>query len=558
MSLSVTEATLTIGSVLAGYRLERKLGEGGMGAVYLARNPDLPRYDAVKVLSGELSADPVFRARFIREADVAARLSHPNIVAVYGRGETEAGQLWIAMQFVDGTDADAALRAGDMSPQRAVRITGEVAAALDYAHAHHVVHRDIKPANFLVCRDGAEERVLLADFGIARALDDVGLTATGAVMSTVAYAAPEVLAGTHFDYRADLYSLGCSLFRLLTGKTPFWAEAGVSAVMLAHLEQPPPRVTDLAPQLPPALNDVIAIALAKDPAQRFHTAGDLAAAAAGALAGHAPTVRAAAGTAPWYPPGYAPQALPASARPKRRRRMLLALLGIGLLVAATVSVLSMTRAHPETAGKAAAAAPAPTVPMRNLPALLPTADALGAVLGTPVTIEPINNAIGADSESTDSQDCAGPWAAAQRAAYAGSGWQALALQSADQSQPAALPGGLPPAPVNSIIGVLSFPTAELASRFLDGQKPRWQDCAGRTITFTGQDNMRMPDRFDTFAVTGDNVLTISHQMPNLQYSCGRALTVRNNIAIDVAVCNSAKPTDAAVSLAEQIAAKVPY
>ena len=208
---------LTSGSVFAGYRIERQLGAGGMGAVYLARSRDLPRYDAVKVLSPELSRDPNFRARFLREAEVAAGLSHPNIVSIYSRGEYQ-GQLWISMQYVDGSDADTALRAGTMTPARAVFVVDEVAKALDYAHYHHVVHRDVKPANFLLSQEqGGPGRVLLGDFGIARALDDVGLTITGAIVATVAYAAPEVLANAQIDGRADLYSLGCTLFRLLTG-----------------------------------------------------------------------------------------------------------------------------------------------------------------------------------------------------------------------------------------------------------------------------------------------------------------------------------------------------
>ncbi len=187
------------GAVVAGYRIERVLGTGGMGAVYLAANPT-PRHDALKVLSTELSNDTDFRARFVREADVAASLQHPQIVSVYNRGETDDGQLWIAMQFVDGTDADDALRAGTMTPQRAVHIITEVAKALDFAHAHNVVHRDIKPANFLLSGPvGPDEQVLLGDFGIARALDDTGLTATGTVMATGAYAAPEVLSGMRFD-----------------------------------------------------------------------------------------------------------------------------------------------------------------------------------------------------------------------------------------------------------------------------------------------------------------------------------------------------------------------
>ncbi|MGA8545127.1 MAG: serine/threonine-protein kinase, partial [Mycobacterium sp.] len=288
---------LPVGALVAGYRIERVLGAGGMGTVYLVHNPTLPRREALKVLSAELSRNEDFRARFVREADVAAGLAHSNIVSVYRRGETEDGQLWIAMQFVDGTDADEALRVGTMTPARAVHVVGEIAKALDYAHWHNVVHRDVKPGNFLLSHEGGGiERVLLADFGIARALDDVGLTGTGSLVATVTYAAPEVLAGLRFDHRADLYSLGCTLFRLLTGNTPFPAHGGVPAMMLAHLQQPPPRVTDWVPSLPVALDSVIATAMAKDPGQRFQTAGALAAAATEAL--HRPVMPH---TAPWQP-----------------------------------------------------------------------------------------------------------------------------------------------------------------------------------------------------------------------------------------------------------------
>ncbi|MDT5345898.1 MAG: eukaryotic-like serine/threonine-protein kinase, partial [Mycobacterium sp.] len=176
-----------VGTVLAGYRIERIIGAGGMGTVYVAQNPELPRCDALKVLSAELSRNDEYRARFIREADVASRLQHPNVVSIYSRGETDDGHLWIAMQFIDGTDADDALRTGSMTPTRAVHIVGEIARALDYAHRHNIVHRDVKPANFLLSHEGGgPEQVLLGDFGIARAIDDVGLTLTGSVIATMA------------------------------------------------------------------------------------------------------------------------------------------------------------------------------------------------------------------------------------------------------------------------------------------------------------------------------------------------------------------------------------
>ena len=274
---------LSPGAVVAGYRIEKVLGSGGMGTVYLAANPVLPRRDALKVLSSELSHDPPFRARFIREADLAATLDHPNIVTVYTRGETEEGQLWIAMQYVAGSDVHAELEDGPITVQRTVHIIGEVAKALDYAHRRNLVHRDVKPANFLLAPD--DERVLLADFGIARALDDTSqLTATGMVMATVAYAAPETLSTGPVDGRVDIYALGCSLYRMLTGQAPFASSGGIAATMAAHLAKPPPRVTDRL-DLPRAIDAVIAKAMAKNPDDRFQRARELAEAAAAALEG---------------------------------------------------------------------------------------------------------------------------------------------------------------------------------------------------------------------------------------------------------------------------------
>lgn len=272
---------LSAGAVVAGYTIEAVVGRGGMGTVYRARNPSLPRSDALKVLSSELSQDAHFRARFEREAELAATLDHPNIVTVYSRGETD-DQLWIAMQYVAGSDADKELSQGRMSPQRAVHIVGEVAKALHYAHRRHLLHRDVKPANFLLAHN--DERVFLADFGIARALDEVvGLTQTGMIMASVAYASPESLTGEPADHRSDIYSLGCSLYRMLTGRAPYARSGGMAAGAAAHLTEPPPRATDIVPSLPAAMDAVIATAMAKKPDERYQSAMDLAYAAARAL-----------------------------------------------------------------------------------------------------------------------------------------------------------------------------------------------------------------------------------------------------------------------------------
>lgn len=294
---------MTPGTIVGGYRIERILGAGGMGSVYLAKHPSLPRMDALKILSPELSRDPEFRARFEREANLAAGLDHPNIVSVYNRGE-EDGQLWIAMQYVEGTDASAEMARDprSMNPPRALRIITEVGKGLDYAHRKGLLHRDVKPANFLLSSvdvDGEDERVFLTDFGVAKSNDDASeLTQTGSFLATIAYAPPEQLSGASLDHRADIYSLACSFFKLLTGRNPYPATQP-AMVMMGHLHEPPPRVTAVAPGLPPALDGVFAKAMAKNVGERYRTCREFTDAAAGALlSGHSPI---APNTAPSYP-----------------------------------------------------------------------------------------------------------------------------------------------------------------------------------------------------------------------------------------------------------------
>lgn len=291
------------GTIVGGYRVERQLGAGGMGTVYLAKHPSLPRKDALKILSAELCRDPEFRARFEREANLAAGLDHPNIVSVYNRGE-EHGQLWIAMQYVDGTDAAAELARdrNAMPPLRALRITTEVGKGLDYAHRRGLLHRDVKPANFLLAKtdDGNEdERVFLTDFGVAKSTDDATeLTQTGSFLATIAYAPPEQLAGGALDHRADIYSLACAFFKLLTGQNPYPATQP-AMVMMGHLHEPPPQATRINPGLPYAIDHVFARAMAKNPADRFATCREFTDAAANALVpGFNPTGH---NTSPTYP-----------------------------------------------------------------------------------------------------------------------------------------------------------------------------------------------------------------------------------------------------------------
>ena len=268
---------LAEGETFAGYTILRLLGVGGMGEVYLAQHPRLPRQDALKVLPASVSTDGEYRARFEREADMAATLWHPNIVGVHDRGEVD-GQLWIAMDYVDGTDAAELLRGHPTGlPQREVlNIVTAVAEALDYAHQRHLLHRDVKPANILLGRqESGDQRVMLADFGIARwENESSGLTQTNMTVGTVSYAAPEQLMGRDLDGRADQYALAATAYHLLTGSPPF-AHSNPAVVISQHLSAAPPSLADRRPELA-TLDSALRKAMSKDPAQRFDRCVDFA------------------------------------------------------------------------------------------------------------------------------------------------------------------------------------------------------------------------------------------------------------------------------------------
>ncbi|BDU05395.1 serine/threonine protein kinase [Nocardia cyriacigeorgica] len=344
---------LTPGVVFAGYLIEGVLGSGGMGTVYLARHPRLPRREAVKVLSPQHSSDDEFRARFVREAELAARLDHPHIIAVHDRGVAE-DLLWIAMQYVDGTDAAELIRRhpSGLAPARVARIVAQAARGLDAAHRAGMLHRDVKPANLLIeARPGGDEWVYVTDFGIARAAGSAtALTESGVVLATLAYAAPEQLAARPVDQRADVYALGCTLFELLTASKPF-PRPTAAAVLHAHLQEPPPRASVVNPALPASIDAVVAQALAKDPGQRFPTCGALAAAVSAALLEPGP--RAAGG--PVEASGPAP-GVPAETVSGRRRigRAGALALGSALLLAVIAGAVWAVGSDGEDTSSAAA------------------------------------------------------------------------------------------------------------------------------------------------------------------------------------------------------------
>ncbi|MFD3706151.1 serine/threonine-protein kinase [Nocardia sp. NPDC058658] len=265
------------GTTVGGYLLTGMLGAGGYGAVYLAQHPRLQRSVALKVLHPGYAADPGVRSAFDRETELIARLDHPNIVAVYDRNARDDEHLWLSMRHVTGGDLDAQITANPsgLEPHRVARLIAGVAHGLDHAHRNGVLHRDVKPANILIEEHPDGERAVLTDFGIARALGATATPTASGVVATLAYAAPERLVGQAVDHRADVYSLGCTAFHLLTGQHPF-DSTDPAAAIAAHLSQAPPRPRDRQPSLPTYLDIVIATALSKDPEHRYSTCSELA------------------------------------------------------------------------------------------------------------------------------------------------------------------------------------------------------------------------------------------------------------------------------------------
>ena len=336
--------SLEPGQTFAGYAILQRLGSGAMGEVYLAEHPRLPRRDALKVLAQQVSDDPTYRERFNREAQNAATLSHPNIVAVYDRGEYE-GQLWISMAYIEGTDAGRLLqeryRKG-MPPDEVVQIVAAVADALDYAHQRQLLHRDVKPANILLAElDSGGWRAMLADFGIARRVDDsTSLSQTNMAVGTVAYAAPEQLMGLKLDGRADQYSLAATAFELLTG-THLYLDRNPAVVISQHVSAPPPEIADRKPELS-GLGPVLSKALAKSPGDRYDTCMDFA----NALARHLDVAIGGVGANDATLDAVALARLRRGNEPKSRTRSLVIASAIAtLLIAGAVAAVFLTGRH---------------------------------------------------------------------------------------------------------------------------------------------------------------------------------------------------------------------
>jgi serine/threonine-protein kinase len=335
---------------IGAYVLGEMIGRGGMGVVYRATHVHLGREVALKVLAPELSGNAEFRRRFLRESRLAASLDHPNIITVYDAGDHN-GTLYIAMRYVDGVNLAELLRKqGQLDPAAALSLLEQVAAALDAAHERGLIHRDVKPANIMI----ASGRCYLTDFGLTKPASTTGgssLTKTGALLGTLHYVAPEQIEGREVTARTDVYALGCVLHECLTGAPPFTRESEV-ALLYAHLSDPPPRPTELRPELPAGIDDVVARSLAKSAEARYRTCGELLAAAGAALAVKAPITAAEPPTVAAEPPTVAaeppsvmlPGRTPEPAvtvRHKAHRPRRLALVAVPLAVAAAAVVLAL-------------------------------------------------------------------------------------------------------------------------------------------------------------------------------------------------------------------------
>jgi serine/threonine-protein kinase len=307
-----------IGTQLGSYRIDEYIGRGGMGVVYRAEHMGLGRRVALKLLAPELAQNESFRERFVRESRLAAAIDHPNVIPIFEAAEVD-GNYFIAMRYVDGVDLREVLHGeGALDIDRALLVLGQIAGALDAAHAAGLVHRDVKPGNILVGREF--DHCYLTDFGLTKATSsDTNFTATGQFVGTTDYVAPEQIEGRELDRRTDVYSLGCVFYECLAGTPPFRRETDM-AVMWAHIQEPPPRLTERRPDLPSQLDGVIATAMAKQKDDRYPSCSTFAAAARSALELGTGRSYAAAQPPPPPPPSASPPppppwALPPSASP---------------------------------------------------------------------------------------------------------------------------------------------------------------------------------------------------------------------------------------------------
>jgi serine/threonine protein kinase len=574
---------LSAGQTFAGYRIVRLLGSGGMGEVYLAEHPRLPRRDALKVLPADISGDHDYRARFNREADLASKLWHPHIVRVHDRGESDE-QLWISMDYVDGLDA-ARLLAPRYPPglptDQVVRIVTAVASALDYAHKQGLLHRDVKPANIMLTHlddgDDDEQRILLADFGIARNVGDIsGLTTTNMAVGTVAYSAPEQLMGEDIDGRADQYALAATAYHLLTGSHLF-PHSNPAVAISRHLNAAPPALAQTHPALA-ALDPVLEKALAKDPEQRFQRCTDFARALAEqSLRDERPS------SAPTQPAPHprqeetvTPSALGAGpvSRPstsQARRWLVPVAVTTAILVVGALALTWRPWEHRQPTAATTTTAPTPAVsamssttstpqPATLPPAVLP-ATAIDSVLLTPGEV---NNILGTyamngtsrvgtmnvdrssygmadNSNLVKPPSCVGVVFGAEHSVYADAGFSAIRDQTFATEPYANNPTGSAPIDVEQT--VIVFPSSNQAEAVVASAQSQWRSCASDYV------DQHVGPEFGYDWKLGEvqrqgGLLTVSMASNDYQRTaaCQQVLGVRENVVVGTRSCNPVDPS----------------
>ncbi|BAX93854.1 serine/threonine-protein kinase PknH/PknJ [Mycobacterium shigaense] len=599
------EQASRIGSMFGPYHLKRLLGRGGMGEVYEAEHTVKEWTVAVKLMSDQFSQDPVFRERMKREARIAGGLQEPHVVPIHEYGEID-GKMFMEMRLVEGTDLESLLkRFGPLTPPRAVAIISQIASALDAAHAAGVMHRDVKPPNILVTRD---DFAYLVDFGIASATTDEKLTQLGTAVGTWKYMAPERFRNGEVTYRADIYALACVLFECLTGAPPYRADsAGV--LVNAHMTGPIPEPSAVRSGIPKGFDAVVARGMAKNPDDRYASAGDLAAAAHEALSDpdqdHAVdilrrsreatmpgTVQMSAGVPlrpqpppqppagqPWAPssgpvptPSYAvptpqyqtggnwggpPPSIPVPQHlsgpnpwnqgpPAKRKR------NPWPIVAAVVLVFFVAVGG---VGIWFATRPDPApppldpVPPERLSALLLNPVDMNSVMGSS-TMEPGKPILSMDSSpvTLSLPSCQGALYTSQDPVYSGSGYTGVSgLVSSE-------PGDNYDHWVNQ--AVVLFPSADKANSFLQTSVEKWKNCASRTVSVTNKSkNKTYRWTFAQLAGTPPKISVMETQEGADGWECQRSMGVANNVIIDINACGY-HITNQGDQIIDKIAAKV--
>lgn len=560
--------------VFGRYTLLSLIGQGGMGRVYRARDTTIGRDVALKLLPPEVGTDPAYRERFRREAHTAARLTEPHIIPIYDTGDID-GQLYLVMPIIEGIDVQGLIgRDGPLDPARAVHIIEQLASALDAAHSQGLVHRDIKPSNALLTE---QDFVYLIDFGVARGATATKLTSTGVFMGTLAYMAPERFIDGVADARSDIYALACVLHECLTANTPYAGDS-MEQQIAGHLTMDPPQPTRSRAALPAGFDRVIATGMAKDPDQRYATAGELASAARAALTtamSQAPVTAPhsrANPTGPARTPNLSTNQqdsdigpLPATddlvSEPVPRPGphvtagpVIVAAVTIAILTIGTAAYLSRPHRHPPdnaiTQSIESPAPPTPAVTSTALQGLLLNPDQLDTATGTTtMTVTGTLTTLPDGSDQVPDKTCVPLEGAGQATIYADSGYNAVSGQRAADQTHAHL--------VEQI--VVSFPSAQEAQAFYTNSAQRWQACAGRPhdeTTPAGQTETHTVGPVSNTNGTLSATITGILARNGSSEACERALTVANNVAIDIAACGE-NPSGTAVSIADQIATKVP-